>query len=568
MFGSPRTWAVLLATLLCGCASRAGQAPRAVPPPAGTRTATLLAINDVYRIEGLDAGARGGFARLRTLRAELERTAPDLLVFHAGDLLFPSLLSRVFNGEQMIDVLNRLDGAPGAFDSRFFVVFGNHEFEKDKRADAVLLQRRVRDSQFRWVNGNVDFALGDDGQPLVAGENLAPTWMTQSGGIKIGVFGLTVDDKKPQYVTGFRSPSDTARALTRALRAAGAEVVIALTHLRAEQDRALLHGLGADGPDLVLGGHDHDHLACDVDGRKLLKADADARTATVVTLRLPPGGKLEVTSVLRPIDTTLAEDCATAGTVAAWLARHEGVFCSQEAAARRAPLDAHCLDAPLGVSKTLVEAEESAIRARETGLGDWIADRMRESFAGCGADAAIINSGSLRLNQDLAAGVTIRRRHLEELFAYPTPVYQLRIDGATLERVLAHAIAGWPGNGNWLQVSGLAFDHDTAAGRISNVRLATAGGGWRAVQPGDTVRLVVNKYLFDPAGDRDGYTMLNPDQLDPGCAVNASNLDLKLDIVQPALQKAGSIAPGTDGRIHQVPERTAVDLCTADKGAY
>ena len=79
---------------------------------------------------------------------------------------------------------------------------------------------------------------------------------------------------------------------------------------------------------------------------------------------------------------------------------------------------------------------------------------------------------------------------------------------------------------------------------------------------------MVNKYLFDPAGDRDGYTMLNPDQLDGGCAVNASNLDLKLDIVQPALQQAGSIAPGTDGRIHQVPERTAVDLCTADKGAY
>src|SRR6185503_2374576 len=129
-------WLVLLG----GCATGRPHAPATTPPstaapaPAatsapGSRSAVILAINDVYRIEGVERGTVGGIARVRTLRQQLEREHPDLLVMHAGDLLFPSFLSRSFNGEQMVDVLNGLDGDETAFDPRMFVVFGNHEFE-------------------------------------------------------------------------------------------------------------------------------------------------------------------------------------------------------------------------------------------------------------------------------------------------------------------------------------------------------------------------------------------------------------------------------------------------------
>src|SRR4030095_10897368 len=85
------------------CAANRGVSPAATPPAAAAstgRTAVLLAINDVYRIEGVDGGTIGGFARLRTLRKELEREHPDLIVLHAGDLLFPSFLSRTVNREE------------------------------------------------------------------------------------------------------------------------------------------------------------------------------------------------------------------------------------------------------------------------------------------------------------------------------------------------------------------------------------------------------------------------------------------------------------------------------------
>ena len=308
----------------------------------------------------------------------------------------------------------------------------------------------------------------------MAGENLAPSWIVESGGIRVGIFGLTVDSKKPEYAAGFADPVDTARRLTAELRAQGAEVVVGLTHLNAKDDRRLLATLGDAGPDVVVGGHDHEHMACDAGGRLVLKADADARTATVIELTLDADGKLAVGHRLEPIAEGLAEDCALAGRVDSWLALHEGYFCGQQGGGgghRRRPRAASS-SSSAAAARRLV-AEESKIRGEETNLGDWVADRMVEAFAGCGAQVAFVNSGSLRLNQDIPAG-PITRRTIEELFAYPAPLYLLRLKGSTLQQVAAHAVDGWPGAGNWLQVSGFAFEHDTANGRVSGVELVTA----------------------------------------------------------------------------------------------
>ncbi len=562
---APRFAVPLLLLCLSGCATYQAPAPTTPAPAAGAkpgeRTAILLAINDVYRIEGVDGGTIGSIARVRSLRKELEREHPDLLMLHAGDLLFPSFLSRTFNGEQMIDVLNELDGDPNAFDERMFAVFGNHEFDKDKMKDAAMLNSRVAESDFRWVNGNVVFAEGPDGRPLIAGENLERTWLVESGGIKIGLFGLTTDVKKPAYATGFQDPITTARELTAALRQQKAEVVVALTHLNARDDRRLLATLGADGPDLVIGGHDHEHMACDVGGRKLFKADADARTATVASLTLGADGKLKVFYQLKPLTADVPEDCAVEGKAQSWLSLHEGLFCGQEAGKNGTPPDPSCLEKQVGSSRTILEAEENKIRGSETNFGDWIADRMVEAFASCSAQAAFVNSGSLRLNQDVPAGL-LTRRTIEELFAYPSPLSLLRIKGSTLQQVAARAIAGWPGSGNWLQISGFSFVHDTANGKVSDVALGKVGNS-RPVQPDEDILVVTNNYLFDPSGDRDGYTMLDPALVVKECAVNGK--DLKTDIVVPALQAAGGgIDPRTDGRIKQVPPKTGVDPCAGE----
>ncbi len=528
---------LLASGVLSGC--------RTVRPvaPAPDRTAVLLAINDVYRIEGVENGTAGGLARVRALRAELAREHPDLLLLHAGDFLFPSFASRLLEGEQMVAVLNALDGDPAAFDERLFVAFGNHELDKGKTKNAAMLDRRIEESQFRWLGGNITFAAGEDGQPLVAAPNLERGRIVESGGIRLGIFGVTIPTLGIEYVKDFAGPEATVRELTADLRARGAEVVVALTHLNAADDRNLLEEFPApEGPDLIIGGHDHEHMALQAGGRWVLKADADARTATIVRLTLGADGRLRVEHEFRPLTGDAPRpDPTVQALVDGWQAKHESLFCAQEKAAPG------CLEEVYGHAQVPLVAEENKIRGQETNLGDWIADRMVEAFAGCGAQAAFMNSGSLRLNQDLAAG-PVTRRHVEELFAYPTPLYLLKIDGATLKQAAEHATRGWPGSGSWLQIAGFAFVHDQQARTARQVTLLTPEGA-RAVRDDETVLAVACNYLINPdIGDQDGYQMLDRNQVVTGCAANGQ--DLK-EIVKSALKAAGpqGIAPQVEGRI-------------------
>jgi 2',3'-cyclic-nucleotide 2'-phosphodiesterase (5'-nucleotidase family)/precorrin-6B methylase 2 len=515
------------------------------PPAATDRTAVLVAINDVYRIEGVENGNVGGLARVRALRAELAKDHPDLVMLHAGDFLFPSFASRMLEGEQMIAVLNGLDGDPAAFDERMFATFGNHEFDKGKLKHAPMLDRRIEESQFRWLNGNIRFAKGVDGKPLIDAPNLETGRIVESGGIRLGIFGVTIPSLGIEYVEDFDGPQATVRRLTADLRSRGAEVVIAVTHLDADDDRAILEKIPVpEGPDLIIGGHDHEHMAVQAGGRWLLKADADARTATIARLTLDAAGRLKIEHEFRRLAGDAPRpDPALQGVVDAWQAKHEALFCTQQKAAPG------CLKEVYGQAQVPLVAEENKIRGQETNLGDWIADRMVATFAACGAQAAFINAGSLRLNQDLPPG-PMTRRQIEELFAYETPLYLLEIDGATLKKVAEQAVRAWPGSGRWLQISGFAWVHDQG-GRSARQVTLLAHEGARLIADDETVRVVTGDYLINPdIGDQDGYPFLGRDQVVADCAANGK--DLKKIVVE-ALAAAGSqgIAPQAQGRICQ-----------------
>lgn len=537
------------------CTSAVPTPDTAMGSAAADRSFVILAVNDVYRIEGVDApeastlGERGALARLRTLRRTLETEHPDLLLLHAGDLLFPSFPSRLFDGAQMISVMNLLDGDPAAFDSRMFVTFGNHEFDEDDLEDAALVDSRVEESAFFWLGTNVGFTRGDDGLPVVAAHNLMDLALVESGGVQVGIFSLTLDSKNPAYVDAFGDLEETARRVTAALREAGAEVVVALTHLNADQDVDLLRTLDDAGPDLIVGGHDHARQELDVHGRWVLKADADAVSATVIEVTMPAaGGVPQVHHRFEELGPgTPTPDPRVADATVDWLERHDRLFCADIGE------PPGCLGDDLGTTRVRLDAEELEIRRFETDLGNWVTDLMLEAFdepselppnADPGVPVvAFLNSGSLRLNQDVAPGA-VERRHVEELFAYPSPTVLLEIDGATLKEVLDHAVEGWTGSGWWLQVAGLAFRHDPRAGTVTDVTLLTPDGP-RALRDEETVYAVTGNYLVDPSiGDQDGYTMLSMDRK------VADGPDLKQRVIE-ALGEAGAagIAPEVEGRI-------------------
>ncbi len=528
-------------------------APEVAPPapvaacgllPDGARVFRILHLNDIYRIEGL-ADGRGGIARVRTLRTELERDCPGaVLVTHAGDALYPSLHSRVFGGEQMIDALNLLDGAPDQVDPLMWFTPGNHEFDKAAMKHAPGLRARIDQSEFGWLDTNIAWAEVD-GQPAIASERLAARALLDVGGVKVGLFGLTTDAKIPEYTAFIDTDhAGVARTQTAELREAGAEVVIGLTHLGAAQDLALVDTLAADGPDVVVGGHDHSLMTGSAAGRYVVKGDADAARVRVIEVRVAADGAVTVT----PDDGGVplgpdapAPDPAVKAAVDDWIRKFDAKFCEKEGPG--------CLGEVYTRAAVDLHAEETTIRRFETNVGAWIADRMVETFAADGAEVAFVNSGALRLNQDLSAGTPITRQTLEELFAYPAAMSLVAIPGSTLQAVLDRSVEEWTASGHWLQVSGVAFRHDPVARTATDAHVFdAAAGAWRPLDPKRTYKAVTVRYVLDPGmGDQDGYRMLSLDQVVRSASDGA---DLK-PIVRDALKAMGDagFAPVAPGRV-------------------
>lgn len=490
---------------------------------------TILVINDVYRLDNLPY--------VRHLRASLEQSEGEVLMLHAGDFLFPSLLSQRYDGEQMVDVLNYLDGDGAAFDEHMFITFGNHEFEKGKLKHAPLLQSRITESQFAWLGTNVEFKSIEPGRQMVQADNLLPSKLITLNGVKVGVLSATTDVKGADYIRRFIPPMQAVRTTSRALRQQGAQVVIALTHLTLKEDRALLEQLGDDAPDLIAGGHEHDRQSVQVNGRRIVKADADAMSAAVVRLDAANPKQSSVTFVDLPGKYT--PDAGVVARINQWDARFAEGFCGEKGESNA------CLTQVLGKTAVDLIAEELTIRRFETNLGNWLADTARTSFADQGAQIAFLNAGGMRLNQNIPAG-ELNRRHLDTLFAYPTRLAMIRLSGAQLQAVVNHAITDWTGNGRWLQVSGFAFKHNPATGTAEQLSLITQQG-LRPIQADETLLAVTNDYLLDASGDQDGYRMLGEDLI---VAPDQPRLELK-DKVLEVLQQAGSagIAPRVEGRV-------------------
>src|ERR687893_1790209 len=111
----------LLALVFTLCAAAATFAQTGAAQAGETVRVTLLQVNDVYQISPVDKGARGGLARVATLRKQIQAESPHTLYLLGGDTLAPSVASNIFKGRQMISVWNAtgLDLA----------VLGNHEFD-------------------------------------------------------------------------------------------------------------------------------------------------------------------------------------------------------------------------------------------------------------------------------------------------------------------------------------------------------------------------------------------------------------------------------------------------------
>ena len=510
--------------------------------------AVILAVNDTYLVEGMDGGKRGGLSWVKSLRDQLDKSYGKTLVLHAGDLLSPSELSRSYHGAQMVDMLNHLHDSPPAFDDELFVTFGNHEFDRTKLGNYAEFKANIAAAQFSWLGSNIEF-LDSPSDPA---PHVLQTALKTLGGIRVGIYGLTTDMVRPEYVVRFRDPIETSRQVCADLRKQGAEVVIAVTHQDMEMDRRLVDTLQEQGPDIVIGGHEHTAAQVRAAGRWILKADSDAQSATVLNIRRGSDGKITFDPKLVPFAADsvfcgqtpdrcwkpqLQPDPSLAQRAREWNDRYAREFCAAN------HQDASCLDRVIGRTAVALTGEELRIRMYETNLGNYLTDLMKDAFATQGAQVAFLNSGTIRLNKNIPAGSTLHSRELDEMFGFPAPLRLIKINGRILRDVLRRSTSIWQGNGWWLQVSGLAFRFDPDRNSVEDVTLLTPSGP-RKVTDDEQILAVTSAFLLDPSGNQDGYRVLNQQM------ILAEGQDLH-DLVEARLAGAGEagISPRVEGRI-------------------
>jgi len=250
--GGPRVRQLLLGWALLGSAGCVGGAGKPIP----LNPVRFLLVNDVYVADTM-ADGNGGLARVATVRRRLADQGPVLFVL-AGDVLSPSLLSKYYNGRQMVEAFNAA--------KLNYATFGNHEFE----LPLDTLEARIAESDFKWISTNCGQA---DGTPL---PKVLPWDTLRVSGHKVGLFGLTLTGN---YRKAYRctDPDSAAHLAIDTLVALGADLVVGITHQTIEADRNLLSR--ESHLDLILGGHEHEWHDSVVSGRHVVKADANSRTA-------------------------------------------------------------------------------------------------------------------------------------------------------------------------------------------------------------------------------------------------------------------------------------------------
>ena len=556
--------ALALAALVAGCV--ASPPPVQVPPvasPVASQPAsgfTILQINDTYKIEGLRAGAEGGFSRVRTLRKELEADGRPVLVLHAGDFLFPSVMSKYTKGVPMIEALNLLDGAE-AFDERLFVAPGNHEFDN---SDPQVLYDRIAQSKFTWLASNISVAAGVTGagagfEPLAARfPNVKDHVVLELGGIRVGIFSLTVDDqRRPWLEYGYDLPhrrATLARVLDD-LEREGAEFVVGLTHQEVGEDEWLAREFG-DRIDWIVGGHEHVAQRVEIGTTTITKADADAKSAYRIDARRADGGgqpgnaAISASAALIELDKSVQLDPDMVRQVATSLVR---LATAVEEKTGRKLLDV------VATTEHLLEGTEPAIRGRETALGDLLCDILRARLE---TDIAFVNGGAIRVNDDVPAGGNLRVYELEGIFYYDDKPVVFELTGQELLALLQKSVSqATLGHGRFLQIAGVRFRYHVAADGTTRVEGADvsvrpAGGSQFAPLELDRrYRTATLDYTWRN-GYRDGYPLFSAGAGDGGASPKL--------VAQPAIswrqltEEALAALPGRrittdlDGRIVRV----------------
>ncbi|XP_034152385.1 trifunctional nucleotide phosphoesterase protein YfkN-like [Esox lucius] len=432
---------------------------------------TILHFNDVYEVEARPEEPVGGAARFATALKKFQLLNP--FVVFSGDCLSPSLLSTVTKGKHMVDVLNKL-GVHCA-------VYGNHEFD----FGVDHLEEQTKTMTFPWLLSNVYDRFTSE----TLGHGVVST-VLEWNGLKIGVMGLaeeewldslgTVDKKDLDYIDYV----ETADHLSAELRDKGANLVIALTHMRWRNDIRL--ALESKGLDLILGGHDHEYGVLEVNGILIVKSGSEFRYLSKIDVVMDQDGEFEYSCEKIVIMKDLQEDAEIKNIIRGYTDNMR-----------------HMLGELLCHIEVPLDGRYTSVRRAECNLGNLVTNAMLEATH---AEVALLNSGTLRSDRLHPAG-PLTMHDLLQILPIRDPVLVVEATGQQILEGLENGVSNYPAlDGRFPQVSGIQFGFDPNGKPGHRVIAETVKIQGKSLDRDRKYRVAMKEFLTK---GKDGYTMFS-----------------------------------------------------------
>jgi 5'-nucleotidase/UDP-sugar diphosphatase len=499
---------------------------------AKTYQLTILHTNDHHghfeKFNSYPVSDVGGFAAQSALvnivRAEVEKKGGQTLLLSAGDVNTGVPESDMLDAEPDFKLMNLI-----GYDA---MTVGNHEF--DKSLDVLMKQKGW--AEFPFLAANI--VKKGTGETL-----FEPYIIKDLDGLRVAIFGLITEETPilvvPDHVKDleFKSTIETAKALVPKLRKE-ADLVIALTHIGFyEESGGKYKAPGVfrlarevQGIDAIVDGHSHTAVKelkkinntvlvqagewSKYVGRLDLTVDTDLKRVTGSQFKLIPVNmkkrvKYKGQRYYAYVDVGYIEDKAILKAMEPYLEKADSV-----------------LSQPIGKALVKLDGDRKLVRSQETNLANLVTDGMR---AKTGADIAFQNAGGIRA--DVAPGV-VTYRDVLKVQPFGNTLVVMYMTGKQIIDVLNYAATIKPGNGAYLQVSGLKWTNNK--GKPENVIIGSA-----PVDPNKTYKAVTNSFM---AAGGDGYSMLKKTQ-----QVDTGFVDA--DALREYFAKSGEVNPKVEGRV-------------------
>lgn len=470
---------------------------------AAEKEIVILSIND-YHGSLAPAGSNVGAAKLvDAIKTEKAKNPEGTIIVSAGDNYQGSAMSNLLFGEPVSAVFKEMGLELSAV--------GNHEFDWG----TGRIVKWAEDGELTFVCTNIyDIRTNE---PVDWAE---PFVIIEKEGVKIGFIGLATPETAYKTLKAnvvnyeFRDPVEVITEWIPKVKDAGADIIIALTHLGSFQDKeGNITGEAAalcevDGVDGVISAHTHQRVSGLVNGKPIVQAYKNGRSIGKITFVFDENNQLvsaepSLDNLYKRPDT-LKDDANT-------LAIYEKY--DEE------------LDPVLGkiLGKTTVDLDHDRY-AGPSLLGEWVCEIMQNKV---GVQIAMTNGGGLRT--DVPAG-EITAGKLYEVMPFDNTLYTMKLSGADVKSNIEHGIMNE--DIGWIQISGVRVTYDSeleAGNRITSMVLEDG----TPIEMDNYYTVVTNDFMFT-GGDK--YDFKNSkDGLDTFIPIRDAMMD--------AVEKAGVISP-------------------------